>query len=94
MTDVKHVVNLATLQSFFSHDALGGLTGDTYLPQPLPVSLPDFRHFHHKFQNLLSVDRESRHDLRKFAKRVKNQNLIFDDMADIVLHTSDTAEHI
>jgi len=90
ITDVKHVVNLATLQSFFSHDALGGLAGNTYLPQPLPVSLPNFRHFRHKFQNLLSVDRASSHDLRKFANRVKNQSLIFDELADIVLHTSDT----
>jgi len=90
VTNVTHIVNLAALQSFFSRTSLGALTGNTYLPQPLPVSLPGFRHFRHKFQDFLSADRTRSHDLRKFAARVKNDTLIYDDLADIMLHDSDS----
>ena len=111
VTNVAHIVNLATLQSFFSRASLGALNGDSYPPQPLSVSLPDFCHFRHKlgsegrpmdqkvariktncrhkFQGLLSADRAKSHDLHKFAARVKNHTLIYDDLADVVLHDSD-----
>ena len=88
VTNVTHIVNLAALQSFFSRPSLGALTGNIYLPQPLSVSLPDFRHFRHKFQDFLSAERTRSHDLRKFAASVKNDTLIYDDLADIVLHDS------
>jgi len=89
VTNVKHVVNLATLQFFFSKDSLGDLKGDTYLPQPLPVALPNFRHYQHKFRDFLSVDRKNSHDLRKFADRMKNKALIYEDLSVVILHNSD-----
>jgi len=82
-------VNLATLQSFFSKESLGDLNGDTHLSQPLPVTLPDFQHYRHEFQNFLSVDRKTSHDLRKFVNRIKNDTLIYADLSDIILHNSD-----
>ena len=81
VTTVKHVVNLATFQFFFSKESIGDLKGDTYLPQPLPVSLPDFHHYQHKFRDS--------HDLRKFVNRIKNSTLIYEDLSDIILHNSD-----
>jgi len=82
-------VNLATLQFFFSKDSLGDLKGDTYLPQPIPVSLPDFHHYQHKFRDFLSVECKNSHDLRKFVYRIKNNTLIYEDLSDIILHNSD-----
>ena len=65
------------------------MNGNSYLPQTLSVSLPDFRHFRHGFHDFLSTERAQSHDLRKFAARAKNHTLIYDDLAYIVLHNSD-----
>jgi len=39
ITKTQHIANLVALQSFFTDDSLGSLTGDTYLNQHLPVEL-------------------------------------------------------
>ena len=86
LTKIDHVVNLASLQSFFDDSALGDLAGDTYLDSPLPVQLPAFRHFHHEFHRFMTSDIQRSHDLQKFSDRVKNKSLIFNDLSDILLH--------
>jgi len=81
----RHVINLASLQSFFSDSSLGDLSGNTYLTDPLHVQLPAFRHYKHEFQQLISKDVTRSHNLRKFADRVRNDSLIFHEVSDVVL---------
>ena len=80
VSKTRYIVNLASLQSLFHDDSLGDLDN------PLTVRMPIFRHFHHKFHELLSKDIERSHDSRKFATRVRNQSLIFNDLSDVVLN--------
>jgi len=86
ITKVRYVVNMASLQSFFSDTSLGALTGSSYLDQPLPVELPVFRHYKHKFHQFISKDVKRSHDLRKFSNRVKNDSIVFHEVSDIVLN--------
>jgi len=82
---IYHIVNLASLQSFFSDTSLGDLRGSTYLNQPLPVQLPVFHHFGHKFHQFISKDMKRSHDLHKFAMRVRNDSVVFHELSDVVL---------
>ena len=43
--EVEHNVNLALLQQFFSESELSGISGDTLLPDPLRVNLPNLKIF-------------------------------------------------
>ena len=85
-TLIRRTINLAALQAFFNQKALGDLTGNTYLSTELPVSLPAFRHFENKFQQFLSVNTQTSHNLHKFSQRVKNDSVIYNDLADILVH--------
>ena len=58
MTEAKNVINLAVLKSFFSEDDLKGLSAGSLLSKDLQVHLPKFKHFQHKFQELLAATTE------------------------------------
>ena len=55
VTEAKNVVNLAVLKSFFSDDDLKGLSAGTLLSKDLQVHLPTFKHFQHRFQEMLAT---------------------------------------
>ena len=84
VSQTRHVINLASLQLFFSDSSLGDLSENTYLTDPLHVQLPAFRHYKHEFQQLISKDVTRSHNLRKFADKVRNDNLIFHEVSDVV----------
>jgi len=62
-SQIRHVINMASLQSFFSADVLRSFSGDTYLNTTLPVTLPAFDHFRHKFHHFISADKQKSHNL-------------------------------
>jgi len=76
---------MASLQSFFSPDVLRSFLGDTYLNTTLPVTLPAFDHFRHKFHHFISADEQKSHNLHKFAKRVRQHSKIYKEVSDVLL---------
>ena len=54
-SEIKHVVNMASLQSFFSADVLRSFSGDSYLNTSLQVTLPAFDHFVTNFTTLFQL---------------------------------------
>jgi len=77
-------VNLAVLQHFFNDSQLGRLEGGTLLERNLSITLPKFRTYDHKFKELLAADGTDKYNLEKFAKRVKNDSVIYHHLADVM----------
>ena len=84
VTEVKSVVNLAVLRSFFSDDDLKGLSAGTLLSKDLQVHLPTFKHFQHRFQELLAATTKKKYDLKRLVAKVKNDSVIYHSIADVV----------
>ena len=84
VTEAKNVVNLAVLKSFFSDDDLKGLSAGSLLSKELQVHLPKFKHFQHKFQELLAATTKKRYDLKRLVAKVKNDSVIYHSIADVV----------
>ena len=84
-SDVSHIINMASLQSFFSADVLRSLSGDSYLNSTLPVTLPTFDHFHHEFHRFISADDQRSHNLHKFAKLARQRSKIYKDVSEVLL---------
>jgi len=80
----RSIVNLAVLQNFFNDSELGQLQGDTLLDKRLQVRLPEFRTYEHEFKNMLANDETNKYNLQKFAKRVKNDSVVYHHLADVV----------
>jgi len=78
------VMNLAVLKSFFSDDDLKGLSAGSLLSKDLQVHLPKFKHFQHKFQELLAATTKKRYDLKRLVAKVKNDSVIYHSIADVV----------
>ena len=92
-SEIKHVVNMASLQSFFSADVLRSFSGDTYLNTSLQVTLPAFDHFRHKFHYLISADQQKSHNLHKFAKRVREHSKIYKEVSEVLLDQMSEFSH-
>jgi len=84
VTEAKNVVNLAVLKSFFSDEDLKGLSAGSLLSKELQVHLPKFKHFQHKFQELLAATTEKRYELKRLVAKVKNDSVIYHSIADVV----------
>jgi len=84
VTEAKNVVNLAVLKSFFSDEDLQGLSAGTLLSKDLQVHLPKFKHFQHKFQELLAATTTKRYELKRLVAKVKNDSVIYHSIADVV----------
>jgi len=84
VTEAKNVVNLAVLKSFFSDDDLKGLSAGKLLSKELQVHLPKFKHFQHRFQELLAATTKKRYDLKRLVAKVKNDSVIYHSIADVV----------
>ena len=84
-SEIKHVINMASLQSLFSADVLRYFSGDTYLNTTLPVTLPAFDHFRHKFHHFISADEQVNQNFHKFAKRVRQHSKIYKEVSDVLL---------
>ena len=84
VTEAKNVVNLAVLKSFFSDDDLEGLSAGSLLSKDLQVHLPNFKHFQHRFQELLAATTKKKYDLKRLVAKVKNDSVIYHSIADVV----------
>jgi len=84
VTEAKIVINLAVLKFFFPEDDLNGLSAASLLSNELQVHLPKFKHFQHKFQELLAATTEKRYDLKRLVAKVKNDSVIYHSIADVV----------
>jgi len=84
VTEAKNVVNLAVLKSFFSDDDLKGLSAGKLLSKELQVHLPKFKHFQHRFQELLAATTKKSYDLKRLVAKVKNDSVIYHSIADVV----------
>jgi len=63
---------------------LKGLSADSLLSKDLQVHLPKFKHFQHKFQQLLAATTQKKYDLKRLVAKVKNDSVIYHSIADVV----------
>ena len=61
-----------------------GLSAGSLLSKELQVHLPKFKHFQHKFQELLAATTKKRYDLKRLVAKVKNDSVIYHSIADVV----------
>jgi len=85
-TITRNIVNLAVLQHFFNDSQLSRLKEGTLLERNLSITLPKFRTYDHKFKELLAADGTDKYNLENFAKRVKNDSVIYHHLADVITH--------
>ena len=48
------------------------------------MHLPEFKHFQHKFQELLAATTKKKYDLKRLVAKVKNDSVIYHSIADVV----------
>ena len=75
--EVEHSMNLALLQQFFSESELSGIFGDTLLPDPLRVRLPDLKIFQAEFSHEIEEDKRAKFDLGQFSNLTKKDEQAF-----------------
>ena len=80
----KTVFNMALLQEFFSPEQLPDLKGDTLLDSALKVTLPKFKEFKHRFDQLTSDDTRISHDLSRYAAQIKNSSFVFHSLSEVL----------
>jgi len=74
-------MNLALLQQFFSESELSGIFGDTLLPDPLRVRLPDLKIFQAEFSHEIEEDKRAKFDLGQFSNLTKKDEQAFASLA-------------
>ena len=78
---VEHSVNLALLQQFFSESELSGISGDTLLPDPLRVRLPNLKIFQAQFSHEIEEDKRAKFDLEQISNLTKKDEQAFASLA-------------
>lgn len=79
---VIHPVNLALLQEFFDESKLGHIFGNSFFPNPVNMSIPDFKFYNHSISQVLANDQKAHLSLRKIASAVKSDRKIFRTLAE------------
>ncbi|XP_064617309.1 uncharacterized protein LOC135481413 [Liolophura sinensis] len=82
---VRHPVNLALLQSFFSSSEIHDILPDTTFPQPLEVDVPKFQLYNHTFSTMLAADQRSHLSLARMAESAKRNAMVFRHLAEPIL---------
>ncbi|XP_048259087.1 uncharacterized protein LOC125384301 [Haliotis rufescens] len=80
-----HPVNLALLQHFFEDSALETIAGNTFYNKPISVHIPDFHLYQNKFDNVIANDHKDHLNLKRMAKRVKKNEVIFQGLTECLL---------
>jgi len=76
-----HSVNLALLQNFFSESQLSHIWGNSLLPDPMQIFLPDLKIFEAEYSHELKEDKRARFDLKKIANLTKSDTDAFGSLA-------------
>ena len=79
---VYHTTNLAVLQSFFTHETLGSLVGDTLLAHPLAVELPQFKFLKVNQTAHLAKDSALAYDLQRAINITREDGRVFHSLAE------------
>ncbi|XP_046574610.1 uncharacterized protein LOC124282624 [Haliotis rubra] len=80
-----HPVNLALLQHFFDPSTLATIAGDTNFKKAIQIQIPDFHIYSHKSSKILAQDKNTHLSLRRIAERAKNDQTIFQNLAEPLL---------
>ena len=75
---------MALLQEFFSPEQLPDLKGVTLLDSALKVTLPKFKEFQHRFDQLTSNDTRISHDLSRYAAQIKSSSFVFHSLSEVL----------
>ena len=78
---VAHGVNLALLQHFFSESQLSNIWGNSLLPDPGKIFLPDLKIFKAEYSHELEADKRVRFDLKRISNLTKHDVDAFGSLA-------------
>ena len=79
--EIRHNVNLALLQQFFSESELSDILGNTLLPDPLKVMLPSLKVFQAEFSHEVAEDKRAKFDLERISNLTKQDKKAFTSLA-------------
>ncbi|MES9881484.1 MAG: envelope fusion protein [Sedimenticola sp.] len=80
-----HPVNLILLQTFFDERTTEHLLADTTFPNPVNVSVPQFKLYEHKMDDILADDTKNHLSLKKMAEKAKQDEVIFKSLTEPLL---------
>ena len=84
---VSHVTNLAILKYFFDQEALGTLTADTMLRDPIETSLPEFNVYDHKnYSKQLAIIDDTKFQLDRAVNLSIRRQTAYRSMAELLTH--------
>jgi hypothetical protein len=76
------------LKYLYTKFKLGALNGETILESPLPVTLLELQIFSANQSSRLANDKTLSYDLSRIANSVKNDDKLFHNLAETLLHDS------
>lgn len=84
-TSQLHPVNLAVLQQFFDETLLTNITAQTSYTMPLPITIPQIKTYQQNFSDILAIDQTQHFSLERIAQITKNDEPIFQSLAEPIL---------
>ena len=83
-----HPINLALLQQYFDTKVLDSIQAHTTYPEPLNISVPDFKIFEHQYSKIVATEQYEHLSLKKMALQAKQYKTVFTSLADPLLESS------
>ena len=81
-TGLQHITNLGLLLKFFDNSSLERIRGDTLLPSPPKLSMPDFKFYKHELENTFAKQDADQLSLERVSDAARNDRVIISSLTE------------
>ena len=89
-TALQHIMNLGLLLKFFDNSSLERIRGDTLLPSPPKLSMPDFEFYKHELENMFTKQDADQLCLKRVSDAAQNDRVIISSLTEATAVYGDT----